>query len=111
MDALSGQQQVEAAGGRVIIADRRPRLDRRRHDAVVDELDLDDVGCGGERRSGGITVSALKAETEISRRVVPDRRRVGQQRRRSIDDRIERPVFDRDPLGRVTRLIAGFRDD
>ena len=52
VDALSGQQQVEAAGGRVIIADRRPRLDRRRHEAVVDELDLDDVGRGGERRSG-----------------------------------------------------------
>ncbi len=57
VDALSGQQQVEAVGSRVIIADRRPRLDRRRHEAVVDKLDLDDVGRRSERRSGRGLVS------------------------------------------------------
>ena len=111
VDALSGQQQVESAGARVIIADRRPRLDRRRHEAVVDELDLDDLGRGGERRCDGGPVSPLKPEAEVSRRLVPDRRRPGQQRRRSIDHRVERPVFDRDPLGGVARQLAGFRDN
>ena len=50
VDALAGQQQIETAGCRVVAADRRPRLDRRRHEAVVDELDLDDVRRAGERR-------------------------------------------------------------
>jgi hypothetical protein len=91
--------------------DRRPRLDRCRHEAVVDELDLGDVGRRGKSRSDGLPVSPLKPETEVSRRLVPDRRRVGQQRRCSLGDRVERPVFDRDPLGGVTRLIARLRDN
>src|SRR5207302_131396 len=39
---LARQQQVQAVLGRVIAADRRSRLDRGRHEPVVDELDLDD---------------------------------------------------------------------
>jgi hypothetical protein len=88
--------------------DRRPRLDRCRHEAVVDELDLDDVGRADKSRCDGIPVSPLKSETEVSRSFVPDRGRAGQQRRRSLDDRVERPVFDRNPLGGVTRPIAAF---
>jgi len=107
--ALPCQQQVEAPGCRVVAAERRARLDRRRHQSVVDELDLDDVGGSVEHRPGGVSVSPLKSEAEIARSFIPDRRRARQQRRRGINDRVERPVLDNDALGGIARLVAGFR--
>jgi hypothetical protein len=111
VDALSGQQQVEAVGGPLIAAERRPRLDRRRHETVVGEFDLDDMGRAGKSRRGSVLVSSLKPETEVSRSFVPDRRCVGPQRRGGIDDRIERPVLDGDPLGRATSQVTRFGDN
>jgi hypothetical protein len=50
MDALAGQQQVEAVGSGIVSADRGTRLDRGDHQAVVDQLDLDGMGCRRKRR-------------------------------------------------------------
>ena len=111
MDALAGQQQVERPGRLVPAPDRGARLDRRRHDPVVDELDLDDMGGLGERGANPFAVAALEPEAEIAGRLLPDGGRPRQQSRRRIDHGGERPIIDRDPLGRVTRRLAAFGDD
>jgi len=49
MNALTGQQQFEPIGGSIVIADCGARLDRGNDQPVVDQLDLDDMGCLGER--------------------------------------------------------------
>src|SRR5262245_3620457 len=111
VDALAGQQQVQTVVGGIIAADRRPRLDRRRHDAIVDELNLDDMDCRRKRRAGRLRVSPLKAETEISWGLVPEHWCAWLQRRQTIDDCVQRLVFDDDALRGVTRLLATRRDD
>ena len=65
----------------------------------------------GKRRLDRRPVAALEAVGEIARRFVPEPRRPGGERRRRIDDRLQRPVLDLDPLGRVARLLAGLGDD
>ena len=69
--ALAGQQQVEPVGGGIVSADRGARLDRRDDQPVVDQFDLDDVGCCRERRVDRRSVAALKPVRQIARRFVP----------------------------------------
>ena len=111
VDALAGQQQVERVGGGIVAADRGARLDRRDDEPVVDQLDLDDVRRRGKRRLDRRSVAALEAVGQVARRLVPQQRRAGGERRRRIDDGRQRPVRDRDSLGGVARLLAGVGDD
>jgi len=71
MHALAGQQQFEAIGSGIVMADRGARLDRGDDQPVVDQLDLDNVGCLGERRVDRRLVAALEAIRQIARRFVP----------------------------------------
>ena len=71
MHALAGQQQFEAIAGGVVMPDRGARLDRSDDQPVVDELDLDDMRCPGERRADRRLVAALEAVRQIARRLVP----------------------------------------
>jgi len=47
MHSLACQQQFEAIGGDIVMADRGARLDRRDDQPVVDQLDLDGMSCLG----------------------------------------------------------------
>jgi len=73
--ALAGQPQVQAVASRVMAADGCPRLDWGWDDAIVDQLDLDDVGRFCECCFCGDPVSPLKAKAEITRSLLPDYRR------------------------------------
>jgi hypothetical protein len=108
---LPGQQQVQAVLGRVIAADRRPRLDRGRHEPVVDELDLGDMGRFGEGSLRRFPVAPLEPVGEIARGVVPDERRPRRQRRRSIRHGVEQAIVDDDQLDGVACQIECFGDD
>ena len=56
--------------------------------------------------STAASIAPLETEAEIAGRLVPDRGAPGGQRRRGLDDRRQRPVLDRDPLGGVARRSA-----
>ncbi len=105
--ALAGQQQFEAIGGRIVVTDPGARLDRGDDQPVVDQLDLDDMGSLAEGRGDRRLVAALEPVGQIARRFVPQPRRCRGERRRRVDHRRQRPVRHRDPLGGVTRLVAG----
>jgi hypothetical protein len=80
--------------------------DRRRNDSIVDELDLDNMGCCRECCLRRFPVSTLKAKTEISWRLLPERSCARLQRRRAVDDCGQRPIFDDDAFRGVTRRLA-----
>ena len=83
--ALAGQQQVEPVGGGIVSADRSARLDRGDDQPVVDQLDLDDVGCRREGRIDCRFVAALEPVRQIARRVVPQPRRLRGERFPRVD--------------------------
>jgi hypothetical protein len=83
--ALAGQQQVEAVGSGIISPDRGARLDRGGEQPVVDEFDLDDMGCLRERRGDRRFVAALKPVRQIARRFVPKQRRLQGKRLPRLD--------------------------
>ena len=109
MHALAAQQQVEA--GAVPAGDGGARLDRRGMDAVVDQLQLDDMGGGGEAGLGRGAVAALEAEDGVAGRLGPELRRAGGQRRAAVHHGGQGLVADLDRLGGVARLGGGLGDD
>ncbi len=96
---------VEPAGRRGDGHDRA-RLDRGAGDAVVDELEGDDVLRLGEGRLGGGDVAALEAHDEVAGGLRVELGRVGLRRVAHVDDRRQRRPVDRHELRGVERLIA-----
>jgi len=111
MHPLTGQQQVEAVGGSIVAADRGARLDRGDDQPVVDQLDLDDVGCRREGRIDCRFVAALEPVRQIARRVVPQPRRLLGERFPRVDHRRQWPICHVDSLGGVARLLRRVGHD
>src|SRR5437763_3282665 len=111
MRVLAGRVERMLAGRAVVFADRGARLHRIGDEAVVDQVELDDLGgladCGLHR--GGIAQMPIVAD--IARRLRPDLRRTRLQCRDNIDDRRLDGVIDRDFLGAVARLSQGLGDN
>ena len=85
--ALPGQLEVHRVGRGVVARDAGARLDRRHDDAIVHHLDLDDVRGRGFIACATASASPLlDVEGEIARRLGPDRRRAGGERRKAVDD-------------------------
>ena len=94
----------------VMAADRAARLQGGNHDAVVDQLQLDDMGRAGNRRAHRVLIAFLKAVGEIVRCLLPQWRRIGLQRHWCIDHRRQRLPVDAHQFGGIARGNAGFRD-
>ncbi len=112
VQALSGQFEIHRSSRWIVARDAGARLDRRHDDAVVHHRNLDHVRGAFHRfgDSGGIT--ALDAERGIARRLIPDERRAGNERRSAIDDGGQRFVVDLDQLGCLARdLLAVGHDE
>ena len=78
---------------------------------VVDELDLDDMRCRGERGVNRRFVTALEAVRQITRRFVPQGRCRCSERRDRVDCRRQWPVHHGDALDGIARLILRVGDD
>ena len=84
--------------------DRRARLDRRPHQAVVDEIDRDHVGGRCERRAHGGFVAARPAKADVAGRGLVQLRRVRRLRGARVGDGGKRLVIHLDALGGVGGL-------
>ena len=100
---LRGVPQRERAGAGIVIADRGARLDRVRHQAVVDDVELGDVLGRLERGIDRLGVAEMPLVDRVVGRDVVDLRRAGLLRRRGIGDRGQHRVIDFDFLGGVAR--------
>ena len=79
-------ERVAVRRRRVIVAYRRPRLHRVRHDAVVHEIDRGDMIGRGEGPLGCRLVAHLPVEADVVRSHVPHRRRSRLQSSRGVGD-------------------------
>ena len=104
-----GVERVVARGG-IVLADRGARLDRVRDEAVVDEVDLGDLGGLGEGRVVGRLVAELPIVAGIRGSLVPNERCSRLERVRDRDDGRQLLVAHLDELGRIARLGAALRD-
>jgi len=99
------------ADAAVELDERAVALERSRVEAMEMELlDLDDAIRLGER---GVEIAPLvdAFPHEVRARVVVQHRHVSALRLAGVDDGVERLVLDLDELRRVTRELAGLRDD
>ena len=62
-------------GCRVEIDHRHPRLHRRNHDAVVDQVQARDMRGAGESGGDRVAVAIVEIEGDVARRLGPDLRR------------------------------------
>ena len=107
---LAGGVERAALGAAVVFGERGARLDRVRHQAIVDQIDLGDVRCAGDRLIDRRLVAELPLVDRVARDVVVDLRRAlvagvcGRRARRQL------LVVDLEQLGRIARLMVGLRD-
>ena len=85
VDAGGGHEQME----RVVFeaSDRGAGFGGRDDQTVVDQIELNDVRGGGDRRAHGVGIALLETERQIAGHLVPQQRRTGCQSGRGIDDR------------------------
>ena len=107
---LRRAHERELAGAGLDGRERRPRLDRRADEAVVDEIDRDLVRRGLERGAHRRLVAARPAEADVAGRGLVQLRRAARLRGARVGDRRERLVVDGDALGGVGRRVARLRD-
>ena len=110
MRVLAGGVERELVGGAVVLADRRARLDRVGHQAVVDQVDLGDVGRPGEGLVGRRLVAELPVVDRVAGRLLVDLRLALIARMRGRDAGRQHLVVDLDQLGRVLGLMVGLGD-
>ena len=108
---LAGDIEGKAVVARVVVADRRPRLDGVGQHPVVDDIQLGDVMGLGERLVGRRLVADLPIVTNVARRFRMHQRRTDLGRIGRGDDGRSLLVVDLQLLGRVLRLIQAVRDD
>ncbi len=106
---LRGGVEREATFGTVVDRGRRARLDRIRHQPIVDEVDLDPVRGARERAIDRALVAESPLIDGVVRSLGVDLRSARRLRGGRIDDGWEFLVFDLDHLGGVARLILGLR--
>ena len=110
MGGLGRRIEREPAAIRLGGGDGRARLDRRAHQAVVDEIDRDHVGGRCERRAHRGLVAARPAEADIAGRGLVQLRRARRLRGAGVGDGGERLVIDLDALGGIGGLRQRLRD-
>ena len=101
---------VKRAGAGIVFADRGARLDRVRHQAVVDDVELGDVLGRLERGVDRFGVAEVPLIDGVVRRDLVDLRRALLLRRGGIGDRRQHRVIDFDLLGGVARLRQRLGD-
>ncbi len=107
--AREAQRQPVARG--IVIAERAARLHRRRRQALVDEVERDDMrrlGEGGIRRR---LVAVLHLRRDVAGGVGPDERGARGGRRRQLGHRGQLLVRYLDRLERILRLGARLGDE
>ncbi len=108
MHALPAEQQVVHAGRRIEVANRAAVLERGHDDAVVDQIQVNDVRGTGHGGRDGRRVTLAEAEREIAARFVPDHRRTVHERVGGFHDAGQRVVLHRHNLGGVLGGNGGF---
>ncbi len=96
---------------RVPFADRDARLHRAADDAVVDEIERDDLVRLGEGGLDILAVMALPMDAQVRAMLRPYEGRAGVVRAGEIDDRGQAIIFDFDQFGGVARLFEALGDD
>ena len=104
MGGLRRGVEREPAAVRLGGGDGRARLDRRPHQAVVDEIDRHHVGGRCERRAHGGFVAARPAKADIAGRRLVQLRRARRLRGARVGDGGKRLVINLDALGGVGGL-------
>ena len=111
VDVLAGDVQRVAAALGVEPSDGAARLHRADDDAMIVELEGDDM-CGlGEGGVGAGGIAGMPVDADIAGHLVGDDRRPRRPGCRARRDGGQRLVVDRDQLGRVERLGMGLGDD
>jgi hypothetical protein len=101
----------EAVGRAVVLADRRARLHRIRHEPVVVQVELRDVGGVLERGLGRRLVAELPVVAEVARRrLAMELRCAGLESGDRIDHRRQDVVIDLHELCGVARLAERIGD-
>ena len=108
MRILRGVPQGEMAGAGIIFTDRGARLDRIRHQPVVDDVELGDMRGRLERRVGLALVAQLPLIDGVLGRDLVDLRSARRLRLRRIGHRRQHFVIDLDLLGGVLGLRQGL---
>jgi hypothetical protein len=111
VDALAAQHEVEAVRRGVVPADGGARLDGRGVQALVHQIERDDVRGAGEGGFHSRAVAALEAEGLVARRLLPDLRRAGREGGAAVHGGGQGVVGDGDRFGGVVRLRRRVRDD
>ncbi len=78
----------------IVVADRRTRLDGVRDEAVVDDVERDDVGRRLDRRIRGSLIAELPVVADVPRNVVPNERGAFRRRLRGARHGRQRLVVD-----------------
>ena len=111
VDVLAGDMQRVAALRRIIRADRAARLHRIGDDAMVVEVQRNDMRGRCERRIDRIRIAPAPVHADIARHLGGNLRRTGGTRGGSGGDRRQWPVVDHHALGGIERLRARLGDD
>ena len=96
---------------RIVDAERAARLDGAHDEPVVDQLDLDHVGCRLEGGVRGIGIAVYPGTREVARRFRPDFRRARLAGFRGVDHGGQGGVLHVHQLRRVLRRRAGLGHD
>ena len=102
---LAARVKREALGRGIVVGNRRARLHRRDHDAVVDQLQPGDVRRPGKGPLRGRAVAEAPVETEVGM-VAVQLRGIGRERLQDVRDRRQRLDVELDQFGRV---LGGVR--
>ena len=108
---LAARVERVAVVARVVLADRRARLDRVRHQPVLNDVELHHVCRLVERGLRRGLVAELPVVADVARHVVEDERRTVRRRRGDARHGGKRLVLHLDQGGRGLRLRLGLRDD
>jgi hypothetical protein len=113
MRTLRRGVEGRAAALRIVIGDGVARLHRIRHQAIVDEIEPDDVSSLGESGLGrlGVAEIVVPIEDDVARNVVEELRRARRDRVLCFRDHRQCLVVDFDRFGGIARLAQGFGDD
>jgi hypothetical protein len=105
---LAGGVQGERLVAAIVLADGRARLDRVRHEAIVDQIDLGDVGGAGDRLIHRGLVAELPLVDRVLGNVVVDLGLARVARERGRHARRQLFVVHLDQLGRVPGLMVSL---
>ena len=101
----------QALGAGVVFADRRPRFDRVRHEAIVDEIELSDVSRRLECRLDSLGITEMPLVDSVARGDLMNLRRALVLCLRRIGQCRQEVIIDLDLLRGIFRLRERLGDD